>query len=81
MSDTVTNELLLRNLQEMHRKIDEFRAETKSKLGVMDDKLTAMREHVGAQQLDIANLYGRLEFLSSEIDRIKAQLAPKFLDH
>lgn len=56
MADKVTNELILRNLQDMHGKIDEFREETRGKLSVMDDKLTAMRKQIGAQQFDIASL-------------------------
>ena len=80
MSEVVANELILRNLQEMHHKIDDFRDETKLKLSAMDDKLTAMREHLGPQKFDITNLYARVEFLVHQIDILRAQL-PQRTDH
>lgn len=81
MAESVTNELILRNLNEMHRKIDDFREETRVKLNVVDDKISAMREHIGAQQFDIASIYTRLDYFSDQIERIKAHLPARPAEH
>lgn len=81
MSEKVTNDLILRNLRDMHRKIDDFRGEMNDFRRETTDRLAAMREHIGAQQFDIATLYNRVDYLSDQIERIKAQLPPRPLEH
>lgn len=81
MSEGVTNELIYQVLTDLrddnrrlHEKLDHFRSE-------MNEKMDILREHVGTQQMDIAHIYRRLDFLGDEMERIKSQLPPRPVEH
>ncbi len=84
MGDVLTAEFFLEQFRKLHDRMDkqdekiDYLVETARQV---DDKLDAMREHVGTQQMDITLLHRRVDFLYSEMDKIRKLIPPIITEH
>ncbi len=77
MGEKATNELIYKTLTGLRDENRKFREEMNEFRRETGERFDAMREHIGAQQMDIAHIYRRIDYLTEELEKIKAQLPPR----
>ncbi len=81
MADKITNELIYKVLTDVRgdtanfrKEIEDFRKEMREFRSDISDRLDSIREHIGAQQMDITHIYRKLDFLTEELERLKTNI-------